>query len=473
MRLAIVFLMAVVVSARAGASVRHVPTDYANIQSAINASTDGDTVLVHPGQYSGSGNRDLVFNGTSVHLRSSGGPSATMIELHGSITEPHRAFDLSTDWAHGIVVEGFTLKGGWVPDDGGVVVGAGGSITFRNCILRNNSAAEGGVVAYRGSGFTAHFIGCEILSNRADKGAAVYRLGSGSSFTDCRFAGGSAEAGGVAYAVGASFTNCEFYLNSAKAGAVFASLSSTVTGCLFRSNRLDFCIVGSDYATVNHCTFWDNFAIVNLDFFTDVIYFRDCLITETHNTLASGDCIFDHSGLHCATISVSHCNIFDPDNSFGWFSGEMSVPGNISADPLLCDPAHGYFRLAMNSPCIGAASDGGTIGAFGLGCGASSGGGDIPEVPFTYGLVQNYPNPFNPETTIGFSLPVTTHVRLTVFNTLGQRVTVLIDAEVSAGFNSVQWDGTDDDGRQVSSGVYFYRIETDLWGSSRKMLLLR
>lgn len=94
-------------------------------------------------------------------------------------------------------------------------------------------------------------------------------------------------------------------------------------------------------------------------------------------------------------------------------------------------------------------------------------------VPIGAKLGQNFPNPFNPDTRIAFSLAAASHVRLDVFNVLGQRVAVLVDESLSAGNHEVTWDGRDDHGYQVASGVYFYRLETPNASETRKMILLK
>ncbi|MCY3757213.1 MAG: dockerin type I domain-containing protein, partial [Acidobacteria bacterium] len=81
-----------------------------------------------------------------------------------------------------------------------------------------------------------------------------------------------------------------------------------------------------------------------------------------------------------------------------------------------------------------------------------------PSLPRQFHLGQNYPNPFNPSTTIPFHLPVSSRVRLDVYNLLGQRVATLVDGELPAGFHSVRWDATDSAGRPAGAGLYLYRL---------------
>jgi hypothetical protein len=96
----------------------------------------------------------------------------------------------------------------------------------------------------------------------------------------------------------------------------------------------------------------------------------------------------------------------------------------------------------------------------------------LTTLPGEYDLEQNYPNPFNPSTVIRFSLPVPEDVRIEVYNVLGQRVSVLHNGILHAGNHNLVWDGKDDNGTRVSSGVYFCRMVTDNYTASRKMVLL-
>jgi len=94
-------------------------------------------------------------------------------------------------------------------------------------------------------------------------------------------------------------------------------------------------------------------------------------------------------------------------------------------------------------------------------------------LPDNIRLRQNYPNPFNPSTTIEFELPCRMEITLNVHNVLGQEVKSLISGSFGAGLHRATWDGTDQSGRAVASGVYFYRLSTGADQVSRKMLLLK
>jgi len=171
----------------------------------------------------------------------------------------------------------------------------------------------------------------------------------------------------------------------------------------------------------------------------------------------------------------------------------------------------GSLSLMLHLPCFGQsstsyhlqqhriASGGGAIrsanlvlkqsvvGAFAAGSAASgnytlNGGALITSIedledpsqrPGSFQLLQNYPNPFNPETTIAYTVPQRLEVRISIFNSLGQLVKNLEQGRQPAGQYSLRWDGRNDSGVQVGSGIYYYRMVAAGFSQVRKMLLLR
>ncbi len=87
-------------------------------------------------------------------------------------------------------------------------------------------------------------------------------------------------------------------------------------------------------------------------------------------------------------------------------------------------------------------------------------------------LHQNYPNPFNPTTVIPYSIPDIAEVQLSVYNLLGQKIRTLIDNVQDPGSYKVTWNGKDDSGKMVSSGIYFYRLAAGIFSQTRKLILL-
>ena len=94
----------------------------------------------------------------------------------------------------------------------------------------------------------------------------------------------------------------------------------------------------------------------------------------------------------------------------------------------------------------------------------SQGGGS----PLEIGLAQNYPNPFNPSTVITYSLPRRSHVTLTVYNTLGQQVAMLVNSDIDVGSHTVQFNAS-----TLASGVYFYRMTAGSYVDTKKLFLVR
>ncbi len=94
----------------------------------------------------------------------------------------------------------------------------------------------------------------------------------------------------------------------------------------------------------------------------------------------------------------------------------------------------------------------------------------LPSEPVLY---PNYPNPFNPSTQIAFFLPENDNIRLTIYNALGQQIRTLVSGSREAGYQQITWNGRDDQGNSVESGIYFYRLSSGNFDQQRKMILVR
>jgi len=158
---------------------------------------------------------------------------------------------------------------------------------------------------------------------------------------------------------------------------------------------------------------------------------------------------------------------------------------NIQLDPLFLDPENGDFHLTENSPCIDAGDPNspldpdGTIadmGAFYFDQNSS-----IDEELSSAELVlQNYPNPFNSSTKISFNLTTefTESTEILIYNIKGQKVRVLecvnsFKTKATESLSHIVWNGDDESGKPVNSGIYFYKLKSGKYSSIKKMLLLR
>jgi hypothetical protein len=164
-------------------------------------------------------------------------------------------------------------------------------------------------------------------------------------------------------------------------------------------------------------------------------------------------------------------------------SGLLSVTGDLSPDlfDYGYDAVSGQWQAALYNYDVaiplGTVSVGSPV-VYNVVLEASAGSETI-ELPTATGrnprndLMQNYPNPFNPQTSIAYSTENRGRVRLGVYGVAGQLVRILVDQVKPEGSYSVEWDGRDDGGHLVSSGVYFYTIQTPNFSQTRKMVLLK
>ena len=90
-----------------------------------------------------------------------------------------------------------------------------------------------------------------------------------------------------------------------------------------------------------------------------------------------------------------------------------------------------------------------------------------------FSLHQNYPNPFNPTTQIKYDLPEDANVNITIYDIMGRVVNNLVSSHQTAGYNSIQWNATNNEGQLVSAGLYLYRIEAGQFRQTKKMVLLK
>lgn len=176
----------------------------------------------------------------------------------------------------------------------------------------------------------------------------------------------------------------------------------------------------------------------------------------------------------------------------GWIvaNGQENVPGEIrigafnitgaTASGVLMNvifqvvkEAAGVDTLKLRSFRDDVASATTTDGAIAAGIKTNVASEPARIIPDEFGLMQNYPNPFNPETRLTYLLPHASHVRIEVFNTLGQRVALLIDEKRPAGTHRVEWRGRNDFGQPVASGVYILSMRAGDFVQQRRMVLMR
>jgi hypothetical protein len=171
------------------------------------------------------------------------------------------------------------------------------------------------------------------------------------------------------------------------------------------------------------------------------------------------------------------CDLYGNETGdwFGCIEHLLGIDGNISEDPLFCDPQNEDLTLHSDSPCAWANNpECGYIGAWPVGCGetaSTEAGGNSGRIS-----TQIFPNPTTGHITIDFDLPTTGQVSTRILDVSGRVVRHLFDGtypQIYAGEFSLAWDGLDDAGRMAAPGVYFVSLRTATRSLSRPIVLLR
>jgi len=417
---------------------------YPDIEAALVAADPGDTISLAPGTFSGSGNRNLVFGGGDLSILSSDGDAATcIIDCEGQ----GRAFLVHSTPGTTIRIEGLTVRGGdpsaqpedMLPGSGGALavvgIGPGGLVTIVNCIFEHNSAEAGGG-AYLWE-TEAKFIECILRENLATDGGGVYaghcQTGAGIRFEHCLIHGNDyprPEVGGYG------------------AGIYFSHSAGGLTACTLADNRAWF---GAGL-------------LVSTDSNVDVAGSLFALNPQ-------GEGLAVHNG----EVSIEACDIFGNAGGdwVGAIADRLGLDCNVTADPFFCDAGGGDFSLRGDSPCLPENSGGcGLIGALPLGCPDPAGVGISPPASSIL-MLRGFPNPANPRMTIQFALSRSAQVDLAIHDLNGRRLRRLLGGHVPAGRRILSWDGCDDDGRTLSSGVYLLKLDTVTENRISRLTLIR
>lgn len=229
------------------AGINRVPSDYPTIQAAIDASVDGDTVLVAPGTYTGDGNRDIDFKGKAITVKSEEGPQTCIVDCQGSIDDPHRGFFFHTNEEANSILQGFTITNGFTItsySQGGGIYCENSSPRIENCVVLANTALFGGGIACIDS--QAIIIRCIIQNNAADYAGGIRltmttSLSSLLTMTNCFIIGNKAkDSGGGIHCYGdIIMTNCFVVGNKAEGssgGGIYCYGEITLLNCTISGN---------------------------------------------------------------------------------------------------------------------------------------------------------------------------------------------------------------------------------------------
>ena len=373
--LSIICLIVILTPALTLAATINVPSDQTTIQSGIDASVNGDLVLLANGTYTGTGNYNVDFNGKSVTVKSSGGSGNCIVDCEQN-GRGFLAYNQET-----VTLEGLTVKNADAGDnEGGGVYAKGSVIMIIDCIFDSNSSDQGGAV----SSSSSSFINCTFISNSASwYGGAV--SSSYSSFADCTFTGNRASRhGGAVSSLSSFFTGCTFDSNIASwCGGAVSSSSSYFTGCTFTSNSASSyggAVLSSTASSFINCTLTSNSA-----FYGGAVYstpadnsspygssppasasFTNCTLTLNEATRQGGAIWCNIPDAPENPITLNNCiiwgntavegpEIYEAEKpiiiTYSNIQGGHTGIGNINEDPLFINPDND-LHLQKTSPCI-------------------------------------------------------------------------------------------------------------------------
>ena len=318
-----IWLIVLLVAPLATAAVRYVPTtDYPTIQAAVNACSPLDTVIVAPGTYKGSGNRDINLNGKTIILQSTNPAdplivNTTVIDCEGD----GRGFVFQMAENGGSTIAGFTVTNGNGLVGGAVYCSNSSSPLITNCVFVDNSAYLGGAIACANTNTSPKITNCTIKENSAlVGGGAIYCNGASPNIANSLIIENSAPKGAAVYTDNAGkpvIENCTISQNTASssAGGIYCYQSSNLTA--------------------NNTIIWANTAP------------------------SAAEIQVANSGL-ATTVHLSYCDVRNPAQNIICASGCYVIwgPGNIDADPCFINADSNDFHLGSDSPCIDAGDPG-------------------------------------------------------------------------------------------------------------------
>ncbi len=374
-------LSIVLLSPSGESEIIRIPFDYPTIQEGINASEEGDTVLITEGIYTGQGNRDITFNGKAIKVTSESGAEKTIIEPNGNEQEPYCGFIFNNGENENSVLDGFTIRKGarfGNPGGGGIEINSS-SPSIENCIIENNKGGGIGVCSQGSVNASPLIANCQISGND-DWGGMAGGIACCAStapyIVDCTISDNSGS-GLHCYNSYSSPTivNTRIMCNSANKGAGIHAIVHTfptISNCLIISNSAAYAGGGIYFehplgpsVKIENCTISENSAD-----YGGGIYCLECENSiEILNSI-----LWDNSADHGSEIYMDRLDIISISYS-DVYGGQQNIhicdnctlqwgSGMINQDPLFSSGYWGSHYLShiaagqlMDSPCIDTGSE--------------------------------------------------------------------------------------------------------------------
>lgn len=469
------FILISAIAAIAYGRTLHVPEEYATIQAGINASQNGDTVLVGPGEYPEA----LTVHGQQILLTSSNGPYETTIVGHLVIRD-------FTDTL-GCIFQGFTL---YDPNSNpwngaiGVVLVSGKSRIIGNIIRHHYTTSSGGGIR---SDYSAVIISHNIIE---DNYAMGYGGGIGyGNVPDAEVSyniirnnrtgygiDGVGGAAGMSVGVGRVFYNL-IYGNNTRCVAYPGPSCGDGGGISATGNVEIYNNTIINNTAIRNNNEGDGGGIIISRIYGDTARIVNNIIASNNR----GGLIIYYGPPESTYTNAESYNLLYANTVYDLSAPETSQT-DIFADPMFTDTASNDYSLQPGSPCIDAGdpsfpldadSTRVDIGALFFDQSVSIDDSlNIPQIDFE--LRQNYPNPFNGQTTISYILPSPSKVSLIIFEITGRLVKTLAKHEYQGpGEHLYIWDGTDGSGKSISTAIYFYQLQINEKKIVKSMILIK
>jgi hypothetical protein len=499
------------------AATCHVPDQFSTIQSGIDAASVGDTVLVACGIYY---EHDIAMKSGVVLLSETGDADCVTVNARRTPGREGRVL-YCENLNESTLIKGFTFLDGFLFYTGsnrgaGVYCGDYSSPTFESCTIRGNHANIGGGMyctnnssptlisvtfesnggsgppACAGGGLycvdssSPRLADCAFVENGAVWGGAMF-CDSGSSpilervIFDRNSSGNYTSDGGVMYCSGGAPTltdvvfsqNESFHMNGPfPALRLYSCTGATLTRVTSVGNVGGSLYVMGCSPTVTNCTFYGDDSPYGSLLCAGSPLLKQTIIAST----TGGPAIYCDGGqpvLECCDIFGNEGGDWD-----GCIADQYGINGNISKDPLFCDPANGDLTLNVNSPCapFSPPNEGcDLIGAWPVACGTTSTDGQEVSPTAVY-LAPSVPNPCSSSSRITYMIPAGTDaspVLLRIYDPAGRVVKTLVEAPRFPGVHTATWDGTNQGGAPAANGTYFYRLKVNGQVQTRRLTLMK
>ena len=422
-------------------------TPFATITRALQQAEDGDSIIIHPGEYF----ETIDFTGKQIVVGSLYLTSGDSIYIEQTVIKgagPGSIIVFESGETNTSILKGLTLSDG-TSSHGGAIYIAESSPLLEDIIINSNTADYGGGIYFENAEPILQNI---VLSgNSANYGGALF-------FKDC-----SLNVNNITIEDNMAYYGAGIYLQESIMEFEYTLIVNNES---FSEGGAIYCF-GSNIL-LNHLTIADNVSFNGggalLAFNNSNLQIQNSILwnNSPQEIMFSPWETFNYVSIMNSDVMSGIEGVLTNDNGdVEWDSA------SIALYPLFCDPDSGNFQLALNSPCLDAGGDSLYMGAYGMGCEAIlSNQEEI--IPYELSLLYSYPNPFNPSINIPFTLPAASNVEILIVDILGRVITELSNKTWSAGRNSITWDAD-----HFSSGVYFIHFTAGDYQKTQRIVLLK